>query len=87
MEHHVIIEKMCSCAKKSDLDQIISFDNKESAKNAAETQLAFMESSFCGKHNFDVTEVDDHFVIGMVEKSGGGCGCGTHEHGHGHHHH
>ena len=76
MQHHVIIEKLCSCAKREGLDQIVTFDNKDSAKNAADTQLAFMQSSFCGKHKFDVTEVDDHFVIGMLA---GGCGCGTHD--------
>jgi len=77
MEHHVIIEKLCSCAKKEGMDQIVTFDSIDSAKNAADAQLAFMQNSFCGKHNFDVTKVDDHFVIGMV---GGGCGCGTHHH-------
>jgi len=77
MEHHVIIEKLCSCAKKEGMDQIVTFDSKEGAKSAADAQLAFMQNSFCGKHNFDVTEVDDHYVIGMV---GGGCGCGTHHH-------
>lgn len=76
MEHHVIIEKLCSCAKKDSLDQIVTYDNKESAQNAADEQLAYISNSFCGKHSFDVTEVDDHYVIGML---GGGCGCGTHE--------
>ncbi len=77
MEHHVIIDKLCSCAKKEGMAQIESFDVKSDAAEAAEAQVAFMQSSFCGKHNFDVTEVDDHYVIGMV---GGGCGCGTHTH-------
>jgi len=81
MEHHVIIEKLCSCAKKEGMSQIVTFGDKSEAKSAAEAQLGFMQNSFCGKHNFDVTEVDDHFVIGMV---GGGCGCGTHSHGHHH---
>jgi hypothetical protein len=31
-----------------------------------------MNGSFCGKHDFQLVEVDDNFVIGMV---GGGCGC------------
>lgn len=72
MEHHVIIEKLCSCAKKEGLAQMESFDAKEKALAAAQAQLAHMEGSFCGKHSFDITEVDDHFVIGML----GGCGCG-----------
>ncbi len=77
MEHHVIIDKLCSCAKKEGMAQIETFDVKADASDAAEAQVAYMKSSFCGKHNFDVTEVDDHYVIGMV---GGGCGCGTHTH-------
>lgn len=76
MEHHVIIEKLCSCAKREGLTQIVTFETKEGAKSAAEVQLALMSNNFCGKHNFDVTEVDDHFVIGMLA---GGCGCGKHE--------
>ncbi len=75
MEHYVIIEKLCSCAKQQGLEKVVAFDTKESAKNAAVAQLAHMENSFCGKHDFDVTEVEDHFVIGML----GGCGCGSHE--------
>jgi len=76
MEHHVIIEKLCSCAKKEGMEQIVTFEDKDLAKTTAEDQVTYINNSFCGKHNFDVTEVDDHYVIGMV---GGGCGCGTHE--------
>ncbi len=76
MEHHVIIEKLCSCAKKEGMDQIVTFEDKPSAHSAAQDQLEYMSNRFCGKHSFDITEVDDHFVIGML---GGGCGCGTHD--------
>jgi hypothetical protein len=72
MEHHVVIEKLCSCAKKEGLSQIASYESKESANEAAQAQLASMQGSFCGKHEFQLVEVDDNFVIGMV---GGGCGC------------
>lgn len=72
MEHHVVIEKLCSCAKKEGLSQIATYDAKEAALEAAETQMTYMNNSFCGKHTFQVVEVDDNFVIGMV---GGGCGC------------
>jgi len=75
MEHHVIIEKLCSCAKKEGLSQIVTFDTKEAAASAAESQLAHMQGSFCGKHEFDITEVDAHYVIGML----GGCGCSKSE--------
>lgn len=71
MEHHVVIEKLCSCAKKEGLNQIVTFTAKHEAKNAAYLQLASMNRSFCGKHEFQLVEVDEHFVIGMI----GGCGC------------
>lgn len=72
MEHHVVIEKLCSCAKKEGLSQIATFDGKDAAYESAETQLAHMNGNFCGKHTFQLVEVNDNFVIGMV---GGGCGC------------
>lgn len=71
MEHHVVIEKLCSCAKRQEMGQITTFDSKPSALEAANAQLAHMQSTFCGKHDFDVVEVDDHYVIGML----GGCDC------------
>ncbi|MBU0631919.1 hypothetical protein KKA17_04675 [bacterium] len=73
MEHHVIIEKLCSCAKKEGLPQVETYETKEAAEEAAKVQLSFMTANFCGKHTFDVTEVNDHYVIGML----GGCGCGS----------
>ncbi|MCX6062361.1 MAG: hypothetical protein NT103_08950 [Campylobacterales bacterium] len=72
MEHHVVIEKLCSCAKKEGLSQIDTYEAKDTALEAAETKLAHMNGSFCGKHEFQLVEVNDNFVIGMV---GGGCGC------------
>lgn len=75
MNHHVIIEKLCSCAKKEGISQIVTCTDKQSALNAAQTLLSFMRNHFCGKHAFDITEVDDHYVIGML----GGCGCGSHD--------
>ncbi len=77
MESHVIIEKLCSCAKKEGMDQIVTYADMSTAQSAANDQLEYINNRFCGKHNFDVTEVDGHYVIGMV---GGGCGCGTHTH-------
>ena len=71
MEHHVVIEKLCSCAKKEAMPQITTFDSKEGAFEAAETQLAYMQGHFCGKHEFQLVEVNDNYVIGMVS----GCGC------------
>lgn len=72
MEHHVVIEKLCSCAKKEGLSQISTYEGKEAAQEAAQTRLAYMQGRFCGKHEFQLVEVDGHYVIGMAS----GCGCG-----------
>ncbi|MFA6188426.1 MAG: hypothetical protein WC680_04010 [Sulfuricurvum sp.] len=73
MEHHVVIEKLCSCAKKEGLAQIATYGTKDEALGAGEGLLSQMNGcGFCGKHEFQLVEVDDNFVIGMV---GGGCGC------------
>lgn len=71
MEHHVVIEKLCSCAKKEGLSQISTYDTLDMAREAAAIQLLHMQGHFCGKHEFQLVEVNDNFVIGMV----GGCGC------------
>jgi hypothetical protein len=71
MEHHVVIEKLCSCAKRAGISQIETFESKENALSSAQQRLDMMLSTFCGKHDFDIVEVDDHYVIGML----GGCDC------------
>ena len=73
MEHRVIIEKLCSCAKREGMDRIVTFGTKNDAAKAAEEQLAYIQQNFCGKHSFDITEVEERNVIGMF----GGCGCGS----------
>ena len=54
MEHHVVIEKLCSCAKKEGLSQIATYDAKDTAHEAAQIQLERMNGSFCGKHEFQL---------------------------------
>ncbi len=71
MNHHVVIQKLCSCAKKEGFSQIESFETKAQALAEGETKLAYMQGHFCGKHTFELVEVDDNYVIGMLE----GCGC------------
>jgi len=73
LEHHVVVEKLCSCAKRQGMAQITTHESKNAALSAAQTQLAHMQSSFCGKHEFDIVEVEEHYVIGML----GGCDCGS----------
>jgi len=64
---HVVLEKLCACAKKNGLDQIRSFDTKEEAEEHAYEWADNLNNSYCGKHGFDVQEVEDNFVISVEE--------------------
>lgn len=63
--NHVVIEKLCSCAKKQATGQIRSFESKEEAEEYANEWADTLNNRFCGKHGFDVVEVDDNFVISV----------------------
>jgi hypothetical protein len=69
MKHHVVIERLCACAKKHKIDQIRSFHTKEEAEDHAYEWADSLNNTFCGRHGFDSVEVDDNFVI-SVENGG-----------------
>lgn len=69
MDHHVVVEKLCSCAQKFATQRIRSFDSKEEAHEYAYEWADTLNNTFCGKHGFDVVEVDDNYVI-SVETGG-----------------
>jgi hypothetical protein len=66
---HVVIEKLCTCAKKHNLEQIRSFNTKEEAEEHAHEWADNLNNTYCGKHGFDVIEVNDNFII-SVETGG-----------------
>ena len=66
---HVVIEKLCTCAKKHNLEQIRSFNTKEEAEEHAHEWADNLNNTYCGKHGFDVVEVNDNFII-SVETGG-----------------
>ncbi|WP_345978983.1 hypothetical protein [Sulfurimonas sp. HSL3-2] len=65
--YHVVVEKLCSCAKKKGLEQIRSFDTKEEAQEHAYEWADHLNNTYCGKHGFDVVEVEENFVISVEE--------------------
>lgn len=69
MLYHIVLEKLCACAKKHRMEQIRSFDTKEEAHEHAYEWAETLGNNFCGKHGFEVVEVDDNFVI-SVEQGG-----------------
>lgn len=69
MEYHVVVEKLCGCAKRKDMPQIKTFDDQENALRVAKAWAQQLNESFCGKHEFDVVPVEDNFVISVGEGS------------------
>ena len=63
--HHVIVEKMCLCAKRKKMPQIKSFEDKEVALQIAKAWTQELNSTFCGEHEFAVVEVDENYVISV----------------------
>lgn len=66
-EYHIVLESLCSCAKKSGIEQIRSFYDKVEAESHAVEWAESLNERFCGKHGFDVVEVGDHLVISVEE--------------------
>lgn len=69
MEHHVVMEKLCGCAKRHNLPRIRTFDTKDDAYQAAKVWANELNQVYCGNHAFGVVEVDDNFVINVDEGS------------------
>jgi hypothetical protein len=69
MEYHIVVEKLCGCAKRKGMPQIKTFDDKENAHRVARAWAQELNESFCGQHEFNVIEVDDNFVIAVGEGS------------------
>lgn len=67
MSCHVVLEKLCACAKRDAVEQIRSFETKEEAEEHSYEWADALNNNFCGKHGFDIVEVDDNFVISVEE--------------------
>jgi len=65
MQYHVVVEKLCACAKRKDMPQIKTFEDKESAFKVARAWAQELNNTFCGEHEFNVVEVDDNYVISV----------------------
>lgn len=77
--HNIIIEKECGCVKRSDLINNLSIDSKDEALIKAIEMKNQMNEEFCGKHEFEVSESSNDFVISFASakpQSSGCCGGG-----------
>lgn len=73
------IVQECGCFKRSDLENNTSFQSKDDAMMKAQEMLNHMNTKFCGKHGFELSENGHDFSIAMKAPqaaSGGCCGGG-----------
>jgi hypothetical protein len=59
----VKMEKECGCFKRSGMDSIKTFENKDDALIEAKEWVEEMNETFCQKHNFSILEEGDDFII------------------------
>ena len=77
------IAQECGCFKRSDLENNVTFDNKDDAMMKAQSMLGHMNEKFCGKHGFELSESENGFSIAMkapaaAQPTAGGCCGGGH---------
>lgn len=69
MVTHIVIERLCACARKRGVEQIRSFETKAEAEEHVYEWAESLNNTLCGRHGFDIVEVNDNYVI-TVEEGG-----------------
>ena len=80
---NIVIENECGCFKKSDLKNNIEISTKDDALLKAIEMKQQMNDDFCGKHDFELKEEVNNFVITFADQpaqSSGCCGGGCSSH-------
>lgn len=74
--HKIVISDKCACFKKSNLQTTLSFTSKDEALLKAIEINNHMNENFCNKHQFEVQEMFDNFVISFYDENKQVC-CGN----------
>ncbi len=69
------VEKECGCFKKSAYENNMQMENKDDALMQANLMTNYMNSKFCGKHEFTLREEGNDFHIGVEMNESGHSGC------------
>lgn len=59
----VKMEKECGCFKRSGMESVKTFENKDDAMVEAQEWTAEMNETFCQKHNFSIVEEGNDLII------------------------
>lgn len=82
--HRISVERECGCFKKSNLENNIVLNSKDDALLKALEMSQTMNDDFCGKHEFQVIENAQNFIISLKQEpqshSSGCCGGGCKSH-------
>lgn len=65
MRYKVSVPNTCSCFLKSGLPQVVECNTQEEAKQEAEAMTQKMNTTFCHKHEFVLSESFGDFTISM----------------------
>ncbi len=67
--YRVEVKNACSCFIKSGFSEQQQFETKEAAKAEAQYMLGVMNSTFCHKHRFSLSEMAGDFTIMITPNS------------------
>ncbi|MGB1227266.1 MAG: hypothetical protein ACPG9K_05185 [Poseidonibacter sp.] len=74
--YKIVVANQCGCFKRSDLKNNIKFDSKDDALMKALEMKNTMNNDFCKKHEFEVQEMYNNFVISFYSDARDNC-CGN----------
>ena len=69
------VSKECGCFKKSAYENGMSFESKDDALMQAQLMVNHMNTKFCQKHEFELSEDGENFLISVDEKLKAHAGC------------
>lgn len=75
------VNKECGCFKRSPYDNNMSFESKDDALIQAQSMVNHMNTKFCQKHEFTLSEDGQNFNIAMdmrQQPAASGCCGGGH---------
>lgn len=74
--HKVVVQDICGCFKRSDLENNLEFNSKDDALSKAISMKNQMNLEFCKKHDFDLVEHENNFLINFRQEAPSSC-CGS----------
>ena len=74
--YKIVVANQCACFKKSGLENNIKFQSKDDALIKAIEMKNTMNNEFCKKHEFELEEMYNNFVIKFYSDARDNC-CGN----------